>query len=154
MKGEEYGFKSVKTSHTASPFICLLLLGWLSHQDGKSNAIQSQFFLNLFAKIDITISNKVFHDIMHVVAFFIIGLAIYTALNSMTTLKAPSFTLVLLIIPIIALLDEYHQSFIPGRTTSISDFIFDLIGGYSGIIVAISFNKLLNNNSRYITQKK
>ncbi len=134
MKGEEYGFKSVKTSHTASPFICLLLLGWLSHQDGSETVKQSYVILNKLMHFDIEIEYLLFRDIMHFIAFFAVGFTIYSAMNHIAPPKLRSIITTILIVPVIAFADEFHQSFIPGRTPSLHDFKLDLIGGGIGLI--------------------
>jgi VanZ family protein len=45
------------------------------------------------------------------------------------------FALSLLLIIIYALLDEYHQSFVPSRTASIYDSFIDMSGGLTALVV-------------------
>jgi VanZ family protein len=45
------------------------------------------------------------------------------------------FRLALLLIVIYALMDEFHQSFVPGRTASIYDSAIDTAGGLTALLV-------------------
>jgi VanZ family protein len=40
-----------------------------------------------------------------------------------------------------ALLDEYHQSFVPTRTASIYDSVIDITGGLAALVVVASWNR-------------
>jgi VanZ family protein len=44
------------------------------------------------------------------------------------------FLISLLLVVVYALLDEYHQSFVPSRTASIFDSMIDMAGGISALI--------------------
>jgi len=46
------------------------------------------------------------------------------------------FLLSLAIVVVNALLDEYHQSFVPSRTASIYDSLIDMSGGLSALVVS------------------
>jgi VanZ family protein len=41
----------------------------------------------------------------------------------------------ILLIMIYALLDEYHQSFVPSRTASIYDSLIDVVGGLTALSI-------------------
>jgi VanZ family protein len=45
----------------------------------------------------------------------------------------------ILIIAGYAALDEYHQSFVPGRTAAVGDVLIDTSGGAAALIVASLF---------------
>jgi VanZ family protein len=50
-------------------------------------------------------------------------------------LKRNWFVIALALIAVYALLDEYHQSFVPSRTASILDSLIDTIGGLTALVV-------------------
>ncbi|HEX3282643.1 MAG TPA: VanZ family protein [Pyrinomonadaceae bacterium] len=45
------------------------------------------------------------------------------------------FQIALLLITCYALLDEFHQSFVPGRTASIYDSVIDVVGGLTALLL-------------------
>jgi VanZ family protein len=54
------------------------------------------------------------------------------------------FLVALLLIAVYALLDEYHQSFVPSRTGTIYDSLIDTAGGLTGLILIRRFKGGLN----------
>ena len=54
--------------------------------------------------------------------------------SSQTVLQRHWFLAALLLIMIYALVDEYHQSFVPSRTGSIFDSLIDTTGGVAALI--------------------
>jgi VanZ family protein len=51
------------------------------------------------------------------------------------TLKRQWFWISLALIVVYALIDEYHQSFVPSRTASIGDSFIDMAGGLTALLV-------------------
>lgn len=46
-----------------------------------------------------------------------------------------------------AVMDEYRQLYIPGRTSSVRDIVIDFIGGIVGVIISqfiIGFKKIIS----------
>jgi len=130
------------------PLLSLLVLTWLSHQDGTETVSQSYVILDKLKVFDIHLEYLVFRDMMHLVAFAGVGFTVYTALNHLRPPRLKHLVQSLVLIPIIALTDEYHQSFIPGRTPSVADFKLDVIGGTIGIgigvIICISLYRIIH----------
>jgi VanZ family protein len=73
----------------------------------------------------------------HFVEYFVLGLlaARAFATSSLDLLKRNWFRWSILLIGIYALLDEYHQSFVPSRTGSIYDSLIDLTGGLTALFI-------------------
>ena len=44
------------------------------------------------------------------------------------------FLISLVLVVVYALLDEYHQSFVPSRTASLFDSLIDMLGGITALI--------------------
>jgi VanZ family protein len=55
--------------------------------------------------------------------------------SSKTLLQRHWFGLAFLLIACYALLDEFHQSFVPSRTPSIYDSLIDVIGGLTVLVI-------------------
>ena len=64
--------------------------------------------------------------------------------SSHLVLQRHWFLAALLLIAIYALLDEYHQSFVPSRTGSIYDSFIDMAGGLTALIFIRRFKGNLN----------
>lgn len=80
--------------------------------------------------------------LVHGIIFFVLGLLIYRALEP----RAPStqfdwgrFLIAVSAVVIYGMLDEFHQSFVPGRTVDIKDATADALGGLvSGLVLFLS----------------
>lgn len=64
--------------------------------------------------------------------------------SSHLVLQRHWFVVALLLIAVYALLDEYHQSFVPSRTASIYDSFIDMAGGLTALIFIRRFKRSLN----------
>ncbi len=117
--------------------IPILILAWLSHQDGTETVRQSYVIIDRLAVYGIFIEYQFFRDLMHLLVFSVIACSIYIGLNHFAPPKASIIVITLTCIPLIALIDEFHQSFIPGRTPSLHDIVLDISGGSLGLMVGI-----------------
>jgi VanZ family protein len=73
--------------------------------------------------------------VMHVVAYALLGIFCMGILPKSTTGYRPAqLWVVTALTGVYGLLDEYHQSFIPGRFSSLGDVIADLAGGFLGAL--------------------
>ena len=75
-------------------------------------------------------------SIAHMSEFFILTFVLYGMTVSFRINGWRGITLVLLITVLIAVLDEYHQLFVPGRSYNTVDIVKDMIGACSAIVVA------------------
>jgi VanZ family protein len=48
------------------------------------------------------------------------------------------FLISLVLIVVYALIDEYHQSFVPSRTASVFDSLIDMAGGLTALIIVLT----------------
>jgi len=91
-------------------------------------------------KSDITkvsvLLNKPLRKAIHATVYFILSFLIIFLINSLFDNKRYllSFILTILLTIILASLDEYHQTFILGRTGRLKDVFIDNIGALMGII--------------------
>ncbi len=80
--------------------------------------------------------NKPLRKVMHASVYFVLAFLIILFVNYLFKNKKYwlSFLISFLSIVILALLDEYHQSFVFGRTSDIMDILIDTVGGLAGIL--------------------
>ena len=86
-------------------------------------------------KIAFLVSDKIVHGAV----FFVFGLLVYRALEPKIRVDTIDWRRLLLSISavvIYGIIDEYHQSFVPGRTVDVLDASADSVGGVlSGIVI-------------------
>ena len=72
--------------------------------------------------------------LLHVAAYFVLGCLTLGAMRAGPVGYAPGrVALAILLAGLYAGLDEYHQSFVPGRHASVYDFLADLTGVLLGV---------------------
>lgn len=78
--------------------------------------------------------NKPLRKVMHASVYFVLGVLLILFVNYLFKNKKYwlSFIITILLIIILASLDEYHQSFVFGRTSDVKDVLIDTIGGLIG----------------------
>ncbi len=119
-----------------APFIALsAAIFWFSHQ-------QQPPFLDLGFQWE----DKLYHFI----AYFIYGIAAAIAIRAAFPRFNHRFTLILLIITVMVFgaSDEFHQWFVPGRSSDFADWLADVLGGIaSAAAVAFADKKWLNRKN-------
>lgn len=78
----------------------------------------------------------------HFFVYFILGILIYSLLIEHKFKH--KFMLTLILVLLYAITDEFHQTFIPGRSAAIKDVFIDLSGGMVGTSLIILFYKIKN----------
>src|SRR5690625_1919586 len=129
----------------------VLMLGWmvvifyLSHQPASVSSQLSGKFVQLFIKvmsflpIDIELHTVHFfiRKSAHFTAYFILGLLVMHAIKHGYGLRLQTMIISFLITIIYAISDEFHQTFIPGRSGEVRDILIDSIGSLTGISVYV-----------------
>lgn len=87
------------------------------------------------------LSNSALRKIAHFIIYLILGVSLTNAFRSLKPKKFP-YLRPLILSAIIALvyasLDEYHQSFIPGRDGNPGDILIDTLGAIAGICIFVT----------------
>ena len=80
--------------------------------------------------------NKPLRKVMHATVYFVFAFLIIFFINFLFNNKRffLSAFIAILLIFVLASFDEYHQSFVDGRTSDFKDVIIDSVGGSCGII--------------------
>ena len=86
--------------------------------------------------------------VAHFTEYFILGLfaalAFYQSANRF--LSRRWLLVSFLLVAFYALADEYHQSFVPSRTSSIFDSMIDISGGLTALLVFLWYKRRSNNS--------
>ena len=79
------------------------------------------------------ITRKIAHFTEYAILGFLAARAFRTSPHP--TIKRRWFLICVALVVVYALLDEYHQSFVPSRTASIFDSLIDMLGGLAALII-------------------
>jgi VanZ family protein len=95
----------------------------------------SIFFISSKSNIDIPALTINFDKVLHACAYMVLAFLSYISLNK-SGINKYAFIIALLFASIYGITDEFHQSFVPGRDSSIGDVIADFSGAMIGCIGA------------------
>jgi len=79
------------------------------------------------------ITRKIAHFTEYAILGFLAARAFYT--SPRPAISRRWFLICLTLIVVYALVDEYHQSFVPSRTASIFDSLIDMAGGLTALLI-------------------
>ena len=107
---------------------------------GNTSRIIGPLILWLFPSTSpetLAVVNVITRKIAHITEYAILGFLAARAFRTSPhpAIKQRWFLICLALVVVYALLDEYHQSFVPSRTASIVDSLIDMAGGLTALIV-------------------
>lgn len=135
--------------------ICIYKLSGMNNNNSNMNSTNIIYIfiedtLKVTNKYDITSSNpsdkklkrasrllnKPLRKVMHASVYFVLGFLIVLVFNLLFDNKRywKSLLITILLCIFFAALDEYHQTFVDGRTGQISDVVIDNIGALLGCL--------------------
>ena len=122
--------------------IWMAIIFYLSHQPATtssqlSSGITHNITIMVQKMIPFSINTDLFHSFVrkaaHFAAYFILGVLLMRALVHNNVFLKMGVSL--LISVLYAISDEFHQTFIPGRSGEIRDVIIDTAGAVTGILL-------------------
>ena len=90
--------------------------------------------------------NQPLRKVAHASEYFVFTILILIALKNSSVKGRKMFIISLAICFIYACTDEYHQTFVNGRTGQFTDSLIDTLGGTIGCIVCLIINKIKSKN--------
>ena len=107
---------------------------------GNTSRIIGPLILWLFPSTSpetLAVVNVITRKIAHITEYAILGFLAARAFRTSPhpAIKQRWFLICLALVVVYALLDEYHQSFVPSRTASIVDSLIDMAGGLTALII-------------------
>jgi VanZ family protein len=121
-------FSSINTSRFIGPFLL-----WLFPHLSESRLAVIHFLMR-----------KAAHFTEYAILAFLLKRAFVTSANAF--IQRRWFELALFLITCYALLDEFHQSFVPSRTASIYDSAIDLAGGLTVLLASRFYGRRLRGS--------
>jgi VanZ family protein len=83
----------------------------------------------------------------HAIGYGLLGLSYYYALPKRLSKFYRGITALMMAV-LFALSDEYHQSFVQGRTSSLTDIFIDGIGATLALVLGTSYSSNSRSNSK------
>lgn len=126
-----------------------LVLIWMgvifafSHQDASASSHTSGWVVNVVQTVIINVTRdkvieqfivRFIREIAHFTLYFVLGALLFNALKVKGMIQ---LGFVLLIGVFYALLDEWHQTFIPGRAFELTDILIDFTGVLSASLMGL-----------------
>lgn len=79
--------------------------------------------------------NFLAHKIMHLVVYAVLYALLYRAINMQKKKTIRDWILPLILTTIYAATDEFHQSYVPGRTPAFHDIGYDILGASIALLM-------------------
>ena len=130
-------------SHYLPLIVWLVFISFASSDSlnaGNTSRIIGPLILWLFPSTSpetLALINVCTRKLAHLTEYAILGFLAARAFRTSPhpTIKRRWFWISLALVAVYALLDEYHQSFVPSRTSSIFDSLIDTTGGLLALII-------------------
>ena len=82
----------------------------------------------------------------HAIGYALLGIAYFFALPPRLS-SGYRFSIALLMVILFGLSDEFHQSFVEGRTSSMRDVVIDTAGAAFALLIAVIYSSNSSSNS-------
>ena len=119
---------------------------YFSSRTAEISSQQSQMIIDIIKLIGIEPSSYFIRKLAHFTIFVIIGFCISMFIGSYDMNKITSTLLSFTLTTGYACIDEYIQTFIPGRNGSVNDVMIDTFGVIIGILLYNIIIYFINNN--------
>lgn len=116
------------------------VLFYFSGQDAAESSALSlrvtRFVLRAFPFIPLSVEelNPILRDIAHFTIFAVEGFLLGAAMMTALPRRAVGGLMSVLICAVVAVLNEYHQSFVDGRACEVKDMLTDSGGALTGVL--------------------
>jgi len=91
--------------------------------------------------------------VVHLIAYFVMAVLCWRALRHIGMTDRNLAALSFVFCNVYGISDEWHQSFVPGRTASIWDWLADSLGAALAVFLLPKLNQLLDNKTRRRTSQ-
>lgn len=139
-------------------FFVVVIIAWLallffnSSENYADSNLRSYYFLERFNITNSKLSyenNILIRKLAHFFEYMILSIILIIIFKLFSFRRTTLCTTTLFLIMLIGTIDEFYQSFIPGRSSLVSDVLIDTLGGALGVILYLIMAKL-----RYLIKKR
>ena len=128
------------------------LIFYFSHQPATESAELSRGLTALVLEVvetlvpDLEVDAVGLHSFVrkaaHFVTYFVLGVLVINALVQSGSTGYRSVAWALLVCVLYAISDEFHQTFVPGRSGEVADVLLDSLGSGVGIMVYVGLGRV------------
>lgn len=124
---------------------------WFSAQDAATSSTQSN---EVIVKLHLMTEDEMVQEpekasdyrfvvrkSAHFILYMVLSIFVFLTLVEFTEAHGFAFLAGWLIVIVLAAIDEYHQSFVPGRSMELTDVGIDACGALLGVLIVFSFYK-------------
>ncbi len=98
--------------------------------------------------------NLIIRKNAHAFEFMILAILVAAVLSSFNLTGKNALVYIMFICLFSAVMDEFHQIFVPGRTSSVIDVLIDFVGSLIGIAIFTCIDKLLKSRKMHTLKYK
>lgn len=131
--------KRAKWIWTIASVLIMVLIFYFSSQDGTKSDTQSLFFVKmLLSYLPENLGNFIIRKGAHFTIYAALGFCLYQSCFQWTKSMGLGSSLISLLIAFLyACSDEWHQTFIAGRSGALKDVLLDSLGAGCGIVISV-----------------
>lgn len=119
---------------------------YFSSRTAEISSQQSQAILDILLNLGFETNSYFIRKLAHFIIFIIIGFCVSMFIGCYLTNPTTTSITSIVISSCYACIDEYLQTYIPGRYGSVNDVILDISGVIIGIILYNIINHFMYNN--------
>jgi VanZ family protein len=122
-----------------------LLFGWLlvifllSNEPATASSERSGAIVEVFKTLGTSLPNDVLtfitRKLAHIIAYFVLGILMFLVVRAYTPKVHKAILLSVLFVFLYAMTDEFHQTFVPGRSGEVRDVLIDTSAGAFGVLL-------------------
>ncbi|WP_319201028.1 VanZ family protein [uncultured Ilyobacter sp.] len=136
-------------------FLIMIIIFKFSSEDAATSSMRSEKVVHLMEKVlTENISKETYSHLVrnfaHFILYFLLGISLQFSFDDSSKTLGTQLK-VLAIVFFYACSDEFHQSFVPGRSLEFKDLLIDITGGLASIIILAFFRKIFKTVSLEIT---
>lgn len=119
-----------------------IVIFYFSSQTGGASASQSRFVLDVFQIAQSLTTQKIIRKLAHFSIYALMGICWTNFLHSMNLSRKQCFVIAIFMCFLFAASDEWHQTFVPGRSGELLDVGLDTLGSMIGTSLMMFFYRL------------
>ena len=139
-------------------FMWMVVIFLLSNEPSSVSSERSGAIVEVVKTLGTSLPNDVLtfitRKLAHIIAYFILGILMFLVVRAYTPNARWAIFTSILFVCLYAITDEFHQTFVPGRSGEVRDVLIDTIAGAFGVFVTYSIVRWHERRTGVATGKK
>ena len=120
-------------------FIWMVVIFLLSNEPSSASSERSgaivEVVKTLGTSLPIDVLIFITRKLAHIIAYFILGILMFFVVRAYTPNARKEILFSILFVCLYAITDEFHQTFVPGRSGEVRDVLIDTTAGAAGVLI-------------------